>query len=67
MCKKMIEHKKRLAVFTLIPIVLFMIVMMSGTTCILVVEGAPHDWLGSVNGCGPTLTYKIHQYFGMFW
>ena len=63
----MLKHKKRLVGFIVIPTVLFMIVMISGTTCILVTEGAPHDWLGSINGCGPTLTYQIHQYFGIFW
>ncbi len=43
------------------------IVNMFGTTCILVEEGIANDWLGSIDGCGPLLTYTIHQYFGIFW
>ena len=48
-------------------LVIGMIVMMYGTICILVDEGSPNDWLGSIDGCGPLLTYQIHQYFGIFW
>ncbi len=44
-----------------------LIVSMGAGTCILVAEGAPNDWLGSNNGCGPMLTYIIHDYFGIFW
>ena len=43
------------------------IVNMFGTTCILVEEGTSKNWFGSIDGCGPMLTYSIHQYFGIFW
>ncbi len=56
-----------LVIIIVITGVLFMIVMMSGETCIVVVKGSPNNWLGSTDGCGPTLTYEIHRYFGIFW
>ncbi|MCV0367573.1 MAG: hypothetical protein K5798_09985 [Nitrosopumilus sp.] len=43
------------------------IMNMFGTTCILTDGDTSKNWLGSVNGCGPLLTYTIHQYFGIFW
>jgi len=61
--------KTRYKVITIITglFVVMIIVNMFGETCILVMEGAPNDWLGSIDGCGPLLTYTIHQYFGIFW
>ncbi len=64
-----LKMNTRLLIMTIIAgiFVVVMIVNTFGETCILVEEGAANDWLGSIDGCGPLLTYTIHQYFGIFW
>ena len=34
--------------------------------CIFV-DGQQPDWLGSDNGCGPSITYEIQKFFGILW
>lgn len=60
------EMKTKFKLVIISSIVLVSIITITGgTTCVFDVED--RNWLGSENGCGPSITYAIQNYFGIFW
>ncbi len=39
----------------------------TGPGMCIFVDGPQPDWLGSDNGCGPSVTYEIQKFFGILW